>query len=108
MEPVREGDFRTDLKPGIDVTVYTDKPIAKGTILGMYRNMTVTKREEGLLKDDPPQDFGGTRNEWCQKLDAYTADIEPPSVGTRSWKQFSYIYDDVLEVYFVFAVHAKC
>lgn len=98
VEPVREGDFRKGLRPGIDVTVRTDAAIAKGTVLGLYRNITVTKAEEKVIRNNPPADFTGTKNEWRQRLDAYTADVEQPAKGTKSARQFDDIFTNVLQV----------
>ena len=95
---VQTGDFRPGLVPGKDVTVHTTSAIAKGTVLGLYRNMTVTKAEERVIRNNPPAEFLGSKNEWRQKLDAYIADVEQPARKSQSWKKFSDIYQTVLKV----------
>lgn len=100
VKPVRKGDFRNGLRPGIDVTVYAKAPIPAGAVLGLYRNITVTKPEERIIQDNPPETFEGTKNEWCQKLDAYTADIEQPkSTFLKSRKKIGHIYEESLKVW---------
>ncbi|KAL0041378.1 hypothetical protein WJX79_001252 [Trebouxia sp. C0005] len=94
---VQTGDFRPGLIPGKDVTVHTTSAIAKGTVLGLYRNMTVTKAEERVIRNNPPAEFLGSKNEWRQKLDAYIADVEQPARKSQSWKRFSDIYQTVLK-----------
>ncbi|DBA94449.1 TPA: hypothetical protein ACH3X1_002044 [Trebouxia sp. C0004] len=94
---VQTGDFRPGLVPGKDVTVHTTSAIGKGTVLGLYRNMTVTKAEERVIRNNPPAEFLGSKNEWRQKLDAYIADVEQPARKSQSWKKFSDIYHTVLK-----------
>jgi len=96
LKPVQKGDFRPGLVPGKDVTVHTISAIAKGTVLGLYRNMTVTKAEERVIHNNPPAEFLGSKNEWRQKSDAYIADIEQPT-NAKSVKAFSYIYQIALQ-----------
>ena len=67
MELVSEGDFRKGLKPGVDHTVITSKPISTGTVLGMYRCRMVTKTEETTIKSNPPANFEGSKTSiWLQ------------------------------------------
>ena len=100
IRPVQDGDFREGLRPGIDVTVHAKAGIPAGAVLGLYRNFTVTKSEERIVQDNPPEMFEGTTNEWCQKLDAYTADIEQPYPSYRQSKRnFGHIYEEALEVW---------
>ena len=99
VKPVQKGDFRKGLRPGIDVTVHAKACIPAGAVLGLYRNITVTKPEERIIQDNPPDTFEGTTNEWCQKLDAYTADIEQPKpTYSRSKKNFCKIFEESLKV----------
>lgn len=100
VKSVQEGDFREGLRPGIDVTVHAKACIPAGAVLGLYRNITVTKPEERIIQDNPPETFEGTINEWCQKLDAYTADIEQPKASySKSRKAFSEVYEESLKVW---------
>ena len=99
VRPVRESDFRAGLTPGVDVTVHAKEKMLAGTVLGLYRNITVTKAEERIIQDHPPEQFPGTASEWCQKLDAYAADIAQPKPSyKRSKKAFQGIYEDSLKV----------
>lgn len=98
LELVKQGDFRKGLKPGIDYTVHTKSDISEGTILGLYRARIVTKAEEKAIKHEAPDDFEGNTIQWRQILDAYTADIEQPTRGTKQWKQHEDIYSKVLQV----------
>ena len=98
LQTVQTGDFRPGLVPGKDVTVHTTSAIAKGTVLGLYRNITVTKAEERVIRNNPPAEFPGSKNEWRQKLDAYIADVEQPARKSQSWRRFAYIYQKVLKV----------
>ncbi|KAL3162801.1 hypothetical protein ABBQ32_009259 [Trebouxia sp. C0010 RCD-2024] len=98
VRPVQEGDFREGLTPGVDVTVHAKAAMPAGTVLGLYRNITVTKAEERTIQENPPQQFQGTTSEWHQKLDAYTADIEQPKPSYKtSKKRFQGIYEDSLK-----------
>ena len=99
VRPVQEGDFRKGLRPGVDVTVHAKDKIPQGTVLGLYRNITVTKAEENIIHDNPPERFEGTANEWRQKLDAYTTDIVQPGEGTRSRRLFKTYFEDSLKVW---------
>ena len=100
VRPVQEGDFREGLRPGIDVTVHAKAGIPAGAVLGLYRNITVTKSEERIAQDNPPDLFEGTVTEWCQKLDAYTADIEQPNPSFKqSRRYFGDIYEEALKVW---------
>ena len=106
VRPVEEGDFREGLRPGVDVTVRAKESIGRGTVLGLYRNVTVTKAEERIIHDNPPKEFEGTRNEWRQKLDAYTADIEQPHKGyKKSRAMFLDIFEGSLKVLFCWSTH---
>ena len=97
---MQEGDFREGLRPGIDVTVHAKASISAGAVLGLYRNITVTKSEERSIQDHPPEMFEGTINEWGQKLDAYTADIEQPKPSYKqSRRYFGDIYEESLKVW---------
>lgn len=97
LQIVQKGDFRPGLVPGKDVTVHTTSAIAKGTVLGLYRNMTVTKAEERFIHNNPPAQFVGSKNEWRQKSDAYIADIEQPTEA-KALKAFSNVYQIALQV----------
>lgn len=100
VRPVQKGDFRQGLRPGVDVTVHAKAEIRAGSVLGLYRNITVTKGEEGVIQDYPPEQFAGTVCEWCQKLDAYTADIEQPKPTFKKSKRlFKWIFEDSLKVH---------
>ena len=97
---MQEGDFREELRPGIDVTVHAKAGIPAGAVLGLYRNITVTKAEERIIQDNPPEIFEGTIHEWGQKLDAYTADIEQPKPSYKqSRRYFGDIYEESLKVW---------
>lgn len=111
VRPVQEGDFREGLTPGVDVTVHAKAAMPAGTVLGLYRNITVTKAEERTIQENPPQQFQGTTSEWHQKLDAYTADIEQPKPSYKtSKKRFQGIYEDSLKVRYCTALlqHLVC
>jgi len=97
LKTVQKGDFRPGLVPGKDMTVHTTSAIAKGTVLGLYRNMTVTKAEERVIHNKPPAEFLGSKNEWRQKSDAYIADIEQPTEA-RHLNAFSDVYQTALQV----------
>jgi len=81
---VRQGDFRKGLRPGVDWTVHTSAKIKRGTVLGLYRNFTVTKVEEKIIKNNPPVEFTGSNNEWRRNVDAYIADIEQPPKQSKT------------------------
>ena len=98
VELIQEGDFRAGLKAGKDVTVHTASAIAQGTVLGLYRNLTVTKDEEEDIRDNPPAEFVGSKNQWRQMLDAYIADVEQPAKGSKAWRTFNDIFHNVLSV----------
>lgn len=98
IELIQEGDFRAGLQASKDVTVHTASAIAQGTVLGLYRNLTVTKDEEEDIRDHPPAEFSGSRNEWRKMLDAYIADVEQPPMGSKAWRKFNDIFHDVLSV----------
>ena len=109
VRPIEEGDFREGLRPGVDVTVRAKESIGKGTVLGLYRNITVTKAEERVIHDNPPKDFEGSRNEWRQKLDAYTADIEQPHKACKkSRTKFADIFEGSLKVLLFWSMHWHC
>lgn len=100
VKPVQEGDFREGLRPGIDVTVHAKAGIPAGAVLGLYRNITVTKSEEKTIQDNPPETFEGSTNEWCQKLDAYAADIEQPRFSFKQSRRFlGDIFEESLKVW---------
>ena len=98
VKTVRKGDFRKGLRAGIDYTVFTSAKISKGTVLGLYRAKTVNQKEEKAMKKHPPPNFKGTKRQWRQIMDAYTADIVPPAINTKAWKAHSSIYGDILQV----------
>ena len=91
---VKEGDYRKGLTPK-DLAVVTKAGLAKGTVLGLYRNLTLTSEEEAQAKEEEPKGFGKNGWEWAKTLDAYTADIVQPDKPTG--KQAD-IYVGALEV----------
>ena len=94
--PVKEDDYRRGLMPGKDRAVCTKKPLSAGTVLGLYRSIVVTKAEETKAKARTPTGFLGNRWEWCQLLDAYTADILQPS--HKPYKDTVDVYTEALQV----------
>lgn len=95
MIPVKQGDYRKGLVPNKDLAVYTKSALKQGTVLGLYRNITVTEAEEAVSQNPPPSDFIGSWLEWRRMLEAYTADILQPS---KVYKDQEDIWINVLQV----------
>lgn len=95
MSRIEEGDYRKGLVPGTDLAVSTRSALKKGTVLGLYRNITVTPEEEHKSQKPIPDDYQGNWLEWRRVLEAYIADVlQPPKV----YKDTEDIYTDVLQV----------
>ena len=98
LELVRPGDFRQGLRPNEDYTVITREHISKGTVVGLYRSMAVTKADDHKIKQDPPREFHKSKTSWGQCTDAYATDVCQPCKGSKAAKQHGNIFTDVLQV----------
>ena len=95
-ELVRPGDFRQGLRPNTDYTVKTREHISRGTVIGLYRSMMVTKAYDHRIKCNPVREFHGSKTSWGQCTDAYATGICQPCKGSKAAKQHDNIFTDVL------------
>ena len=105
MEAISNGDIRHGLTPGVDKTVKTSQPIARGTILGPYRSLVVTPQEYEFIKDHPPLAFSqrslttaASRNPWRQSVESYAADVSQPHAASKAAEKFEDVFSNVMQV----------
>ena len=87
-----------------DNAVHVTRPLAAGSVLGVYRSMTMLPSEELHFRHNPPESYPKSTAHWRQAIDAYAAELAPPPQRTWGKKLLREVFDKTLQVYPNFAI----
>ena len=79
--------------------MHTTQPLTAGTVLGVYRSMTMLPSEELHLRHNPPDSYPRSTPHWRQAIDAYAAELAPPPQRTWGKGLLREVYDKALQVW---------
>jgi len=93
-----------------DNAVHATRPLAAGSVVGVYRSMTMLPSEELHLRHNPPESYPKSTAHWRQAIDAYAAELAPPPQRTWGKVLLREVFDKALQVLpsFANAVLACC
>ena len=84
--------------------MHATRPLAAGSVLGVYRSMTMLPSEELHFRHNPPESYPKSTAHWRQAVDAYAAELGPPPQRTWGKKLLQEVFDKTLQVYPNFAI----
>jgi len=83
--------------------VHATHPLSAGSVLGVYRSMTMLPSEELHLRHHPPESYPKSTAHWRQAIDAYAAELAPPQQRTWGKVLLREVFEKTLQVHPNFA-----
>jgi len=81
-----------------DNAVHATHPLSAGSVLGVYRSMTMLPSEELHFRHHSPDSYPKSTAHWRQAIDAYAAELAPPPQQTWGKKLLREVFDKALQV----------
>ncbi|DBA80724.1 TPA: hypothetical protein ACH3X1_007955 [Trebouxia sp. C0004] len=79
---IKKGDYCKGLVPKQDNAVHATRPLAAGSVLGVYRRRIMLPLEELHLRHNPRESYPKSTAHWHQVIGAYAAELAPPTQRT--------------------------
>ncbi len=83
--------------------MHATHPLSAGSVLGVYRSMTMLPSEELHLRHHPPESYPKSTAHWRQAIDAYAAELAPPQQRTWGKVLLREVFEKTLQVHPNFA-----